>query len=76
MAPHFMERAVAPPPDNPDDSHVMRILAVTCTLTGITLFVNLLRFYVRSVMLKHMGADDWAMVVVSVGPLPDLPALL
>ena len=70
MAPHFLERAVAPPAANPDDSHVTRILAVTCALTGLTLFVNLLRFYVRSVMLKHMGVDDWVMVFVSVGLFP------
>ncbi|EPE25197.1 hypothetical protein GLAREA_11778 [Glarea lozoyensis ATCC 20868] len=37
------------------------ILAINGALCGVTLLVVLARFYVRSVMLKSVGADDWFM---------------
>ncbi|KAG9230700.1 hypothetical protein BJ875DRAFT_384579 [Amylocarpus encephaloides] len=36
-----------------------KILAINGALAGFTLVVVLLRFFVRTVMLKSMGIDDW-----------------
>jgi hypothetical protein len=39
------------------------ILAVTGAFTGLAGLVVLLRIYVRAVMLKTFGPDDWIMMV-------------
>lgn len=39
-----------------------KILAITGFFATLTLIVVLARFYVRSVMLKTTGADDWVMM--------------
>ena len=69
MAPQGVDlalRAASTPKPNPKDNHAPQILAVTCTLTAIAVCVNLLRFYVRTTILKHMGVDDWVMLAATV----------
>lgn len=39
------------------------ILAITGAFTGFAGVVVLLRIYVRAVMLKTVGPDDWIMIV-------------
>ena len=39
------------------------ILAVTGAFTGLAALVVILRIYVRAVMLKSVGPDDWIMMV-------------
>jgi hypothetical protein len=50
-----------------NDNHGRAILAITGATTGFACgfacIVVLARFYVRVVMLKTLGADDWSMVV-------------
>lgn len=48
--------------------HGSRILAVTGCFTVSAATVVLARIYVRSVMLKTMGVDDWIMIVSMVKP--------
>lgn len=51
------------------------ILAVTGAFTGFAGLVVILRMYVRAVMLKTVGTDDWLMVIamqVLFLPLPYL----
>lgn len=48
------------------ESHGERILAVTGCFTVFASIVVLARLYVRSVMLKTMGIDDWIMIVSMV----------
>ncbi|KAE8453535.1 hypothetical protein EG329_010396 [Mollisiaceae sp. DMI_Dod_QoI] len=43
------------------------ILAVTGAFTGFAALVVIMRIYVRAVMLKTFGADDWIMVVAMFG---------
>jgi hypothetical protein len=47
-------------PLNDDTStNAPSILAINGALAGFTLLVVLARYYVRTIMLKSMGADDW-----------------
>lgn len=43
-----------------------QLLSVSGTLTALALFVFLLRTYVRAVMLRVFGADDYLMLVAVV----------
>lgn len=55
-----------------DENHGSRILAVTGCFTAFALMVILARIYVRSVMLKTMGVDDYIVIVSMVGSFPGL----
>ena len=46
-----------------NDNHGNAILAITGATTAFACTVVLARLYVRAVMLKTFGADDWSMVV-------------
>jgi hypothetical protein len=46
-----------------NDDHGGAILAITGATTGFARIVVLDRLYVRAVILKTLGADDWSMVV-------------
>jgi len=46
-----------------NDNHGGAILAITGTTTAFACILVLARMYVRAVILKTFGADDWAMVV-------------
>ncbi|RDL36492.1 uncharacterized protein BP5553_05844 [Venustampulla echinocandica] len=50
-----------PPPSN--ESHGQMILGITGFFTAFACMAVLLRMYVRVVMLKRMGADDYVMIV-------------
>jgi hypothetical protein len=43
-----------------------QLLSASGTLTGLALFVFLLRVYVRTIMLRVFGADDALMLVAVV----------
>ncbi|PMD44631.1 hypothetical protein L207DRAFT_579565 [Hyaloscypha variabilis F] len=43
-----------------------RIIIITSTITGISFLVVFLRVYVRAVMLKTVGSDDYTMIAAMV----------
>ncbi|KAN0119617.1 hypothetical protein V8E51_001825 [Hyaloscypha variabilis] len=49
-----------------NDNHGSAILAITGATTAFACVVVLARLYVRAVMLKTIGSDDWSMVVAMV----------
>ena len=49
-----------------DESRYKQILAVSITLTVIMSVIVSLRAYVRTAMLKSLGADDWVIFVSAV----------
>ncbi|KAK5937273.1 hypothetical protein PMZ80_010573 [Knufia obscura] len=49
----------------PAENNIPSILATTASLTAISLFVVVLRFYVRVFMLKNFGSDDWVMALTA-----------
>jgi hypothetical protein len=53
-----------PPPPKAylDEDLAPAMLAVQSTLFGLAMLCVLLRMYVRAVILKTFGADDWMMV--------------
>lgn len=46
-------------PEFAAEDHGKRILAITGTITGVSFLVVFLRVYVRAVMLKTVGSDDY-----------------
>jgi hypothetical protein len=53
------------------ESRYKQIMAVSITLTVVMSIAVSLRAYVRTVMLKTLGADDWVIFVTAVrSPLP------
>jgi len=46
-----------------NDNHGSSILTVTGVLTGFSCVVVLARIYVRSILLKTVGADDYVMLI-------------
>jgi len=63
----FLARQAPPPlpmisPEFAAEDHGKRILAITGTITGVSLAVVVLRVYVRAVMLKTLGSDDYTMM--------------
>jgi hypothetical protein len=60
----FLARQALPPmpmisPAYAAEDHGKRILAITGTITGVSLVVVSMRIYVRAVMLKTFGSDDY-----------------
>jgi len=57
-----------PPPTfaNPNENNGGVILAVTGTFTAFALLAVMLRMYVRTFMLKTVGADDYVMIAAMV----------
>lgn len=53
-----------------NESKYKQILAVSITLTVLMSIVVSLRAYVRSAMLKTLGADDWVIFVSAVSNTP------
>jgi hypothetical protein len=51
-----------------NESRYKQILAVSITLTVIVSVVVSLRAYIRVVMLKTLGADDWVIFASAVTP--------
>jgi len=51
-----------------DDNHGSAILAISGALTGFACLVVLARLYVRSILLKTVGADDYVMLVAMYAP--------
>ena len=51
-----------------NDNHGSAILAITGATTAFACVVVLARLYVRAVMLKTIGSDDWSMVVAMQVP--------
>ena len=47
----------------PDVNRGPEILAICGTLVGIALAMVILRIWVRAVMIKHMGWDDYIMIL-------------
>jgi hypothetical protein len=60
-----------PPPPKAylDENMAPHMLAVQGALFGLAMLCVLLRVYVRAVMLKTFGIDDWMIVVSMVGPI-------
>jgi hypothetical protein len=50
----------------PDDSNASSILAINASFTGFAFLAVVLRLYIRSVMLKTMGLDDYAIAAAMV----------
>ena len=59
--------SLVPRDDVPADNNIDSILAITGTLTAISVLVVLLRLYVRVFMIKTFGWDDGVMAVTMVG---------
>lgn len=59
---------LAGPPRSPLDmsTNAPTILAINGSFTGFTLLVILARIYVRSIMLKTFGADDYFITAAMV----------
>lgn len=66
------ERQSAASPTAPLDmtSNAATILAVNGVFTGVSLLIVLLRVYVRTIMLKTFGADDYFIVAAMVRDYP------
>jgi hypothetical protein len=45
---------------DPDDNNALSILAINASFTGFALLAVVLRLYVRSIMLKTTGPEDYA----------------
>jgi hypothetical protein len=61
----LLPRQAAPPPLpmlSPEflaEDHGTRIIIITATITGVSFLAVFLRVYVRAVMLKTVGWDDY-----------------
>ena len=61
----LLPRQVPPPvmaelsPEFLAENHGPRIIIITATITGVSFLVVFLRVYVRAVMLKKVGSDDY-----------------
>ena len=62
-----------PDPSSPEFSesrgHLLAITASVCIVVA-TVFAAL-RFYVRKVLIRKVGIDDWAFLVSAVGKMTD-----
>jgi len=56
-------------PEASPTTNAPSILAVNGGFAGIALVVVILRIYIRSVVLRSIGSDDWVMVAAMVGRL-------
>lgn len=54
-------------PEVAAENHGMRIIVITAVITGVSFVVVSLRVYVRVVMLKTVGSDDYAVSGLSLG---------
>lgn len=59
-----------------NESRYKQIMAVSITLTVIMSVAVSLRAYVRTIMLKTLGADDWVIFVTAVSSLLPLHVFL
>jgi hypothetical protein len=50
----------------PDENRGPEILGVCGALVGLALVVVLLRVYVRTRMVRHVGVDDWTIIAAMV----------
>jgi hypothetical protein len=55
-----------------DESKYKQIMGVSITLTVIMTLIVSMRAYVRSVMLKTLGSDDWVIFFSAVTSPPHL----
>jgi hypothetical protein len=62
----MIERQAAPTAPLDYSSHAPFILAINGFLVGLSLLIFGARIYVRSMMLKTVGADDYVMVAAMV----------
>lgn len=58
----MMDLPPPPPQEYLDETYAPQLLAVDGTMYGLAMLCVLLRIYVRVVMLKTFGLDDWVMV--------------
>jgi len=70
---YLARQALGPPNFGPVDpeSHGKTIISITGFFTGFAIAVVLARLYVRAVMLKTVGIDDYIMIVAMVSEPPD-----
>ena len=71
------KRQAGPPPLTPEElayTNAPEILAISGSFFAVATLVVLLRCYVRLVMLKVFGIDDYVMVVAMVCKLSALEA--
>ncbi|KAF2024509.1 hypothetical protein EK21DRAFT_94032 [Setomelanomma holmii] len=71
MAVTLLARQAPPMPPRPpqeylDENLAPKMLAVDGTIFGLAMLCVLLRIYVRAVMLKTFGVDDWIMMLAAV----------
>lgn len=52
------------------ESHLGHILGVQTALTVVSVIVVCLRVYVRTMLVRSPGSDDWTMVVAAVSVHP------
>lgn len=61
-------------PELDAESQYKKIMAVSLILTVLMSTIVSLRYYVRAVMLRAIGADDWVILFGAVG-LPPIRTL-
>ncbi|KAJ4331511.1 hypothetical protein N0V87_009092 [Didymella glomerata] len=54
-----------PPTEYLNEDLAPRMLAIDGILFGLAMICVLLRVYVRAIMLKTFGVDDWIMIVAA-----------
>lgn len=71
----FPRQLPVPPPPTAEDiafDNAPRILAITGTFFTAALIVVMLRIYVRTVLLRVIGIDDYVMLGAMVSPAASL----
>lgn len=63
------ESGLPPPPPGGDQNRGWQLLAVHSILSGLCIILLLLRFHVRTFIVKKFGADDYCITLGVVSSL-------